>query len=103
MTVRVIIERSTEADQQDEVLELLRELRAKAVLQPGYVSGETLTSADKPGTHLVISTWRSLHDWRMWENHPERLGILAKIDELLVTPCRVETFTESWPSLPEAV
>lgn len=103
MTVKIVMERTVEADKQDQLLELLRQLRAKAVLQTGYISGETLTSVDKPGTHLVISTWRSLHDWRMWENHPERLEILTKIDELLVAPFKVGVFTESWPSLPEAV
>jgi len=82
MTVRVIIERTVEADKQEELLELLKQLRARALLQQGYISGETLASVDRPGTHLVISTWHSLHDWKAWENNPERLEILTKIEAL---------------------
>ncbi len=44
MAIKVIIERSVSPDNQAEVAELLKELRAKAVLQPGYISGETLFS-----------------------------------------------------------
>ncbi len=103
MTVRVIIERTADADKQGELLELLRELRAKALLQPGYVSGETLTSVDKPGTHVVISTWHSLQHWKAWENHPDRIKISSKVDALLTAPPRVGVFTESWALLPEGV
>ena len=103
MTVRVVIERTVEADKQVELLDLLKQLRVQAVLQPGYVSGETLTSVDKPGTHLVISTWHSLHDWKAWEGHPDRLKILNRVEALLTTPSRVGVFTETWAALPEGV
>lgn len=103
MTVKIIMERTVSPDQQDELLELLRRLRARAVAQPGYVTGETLTSVDKPGTHLVISTWHSLQDWRAWENDPDRLEILTKIEALLNTPSKVAVFTEPWASLPEGI
>lgn len=103
MTVRVLIERTVEADKQEDLLDLLKQLRARALLQPGYVSGETLTSVDKPGTHLVISTWHTLQDWKAWEHHPDRLKVLNKVEALLTTPSRVSVFTESWGLLPEGV
>lgn len=103
MTVKVIMERVVEADKQDQLLELLRQLRTRALLQPGYVSGETLTSVDRPGMHLVISTWHSLHAWKAWENHPERLEVLAKIEHLLTAPSKAGVFVESWASLPEGI
>jgi len=103
MTVKVIMERTVEADKQEELLELLKHLRTRAILQPGYISGETLTSVDRPGTHLVISTWHSLHDWKAWESHPERLEIIAKMEPLLTSPHKVGVFVESWASLPEGV
>ncbi|RLC71503.1 MAG: antibiotic biosynthesis monooxygenase [Chloroflexi bacterium] len=103
MTVKIIIERTVEADKQGELLDLLKQLRSRAVLQPGYVSGETLTSVDKPGTHLVISTWHTLQDWKAWEKHPDRLKILEKIEALLTTPSKVGVFTESWALMPEGV
>jgi len=102
MTVRILIERSVDpGKRQEELLELMRELRARAIHQPGYISGETLISVDKPGTHLVISTWHSLKEWRAWENNPKRLEILAKIDRLLTSSAKVRVFTTPWVSLPE--
>jgi len=103
MTVRILIERTVEPDRQDELLDLMKQLRAKAILRPGYISGESLISVDKPGMHLVISTWHSLHDWRAWENHPERLEIAAQIERLLTSPSKTSVFAEPWAKLPEAV
>lgn len=103
MTVRILIERTVETDRQGELLELMKHLRAKALLQPGYISGESLLSVDKPGMHLVISTWHSLADWRAWENQPERLAIVAQIERLLTTPSKTNVFIEPWAKLPEAV
>jgi quinol monooxygenase YgiN len=40
MTVRILIERTAEPDRQDELLDLMRQLRAKTMLRPGYISGE---------------------------------------------------------------
>ena len=104
MTVRVLIERTVDpGKRQEELLDLMRELRARALHQPGYVSGETLMSVDKPGMHLVISTWHSLKEWRAWENNPQRLEILSKIDRLLTAPPKTRVFTEPWVALPEGV
>ena len=63
MMVRILIERTVEPDRQDELLDLMKQLRAKAILRPGYISGESLISVDKPGTHLVISAWHSPQGW----------------------------------------
>ncbi|MDY6907235.1 MAG: antibiotic biosynthesis monooxygenase family protein [Chloroflexota bacterium] len=103
MTIKVIMERTVEAGKQDQLLELLKQLRARALMQPGYVSGETLTSVDRAGTHLVISTWHSLYDWKAWETHPERQALLKEIDALLTEPSKVGVFMESRVSLPEGV
>lgn len=103
MTVKIIMERTVDPDQQGELLLLLRELRKRAITQPGYISGETLTSVDRPGAHLVISTWHSLQDWRAWENHPDRLEILTQLEALLTTPSRTGVFIEPWASLPEGI
>ncbi len=103
MTVKIIMERTVKPDQQEELRLLLRQLRASAIHRPGYITGETLTSVDKPGKHIVISTWNSLPQWKAWENHPDRLEILAKIEPLLTTPSKVAVFMEPWASLPEGI
>lgn len=103
MAIKVIIERTVSADNQGEVAELLKELRAKAVLQPGYISGETLFSVNKPGTHVVISTWESLKDWKAWEKNHERKEIVAKIEKLLKTKSKVSVFATTPRSIAEGV
>jgi len=104
MSVRVLIERTVEPGKpQEDLVYLMKQLRAKALHQPGYVSGETLVSVDRPGMHLVVSTWHSLKEWRAWENHRERVEILAKIESLLAAPPKTSVFTEPWVTLPEGV
>ena len=92
MTVKVIIERSINPEMQREAVDLLTDLRAVAMRQQGYVSGETLFAVDRPGTHLVISTWENLAGWHAWENNPERLSINRKIEALLTSPARSSVY-----------
>ena len=97
----IVIRREVDPDKQDEVFDLLKQLRTRAVLQPGYLSGETLFSASQGGAHLVISRWRSLKDWSVWEESPERRKILSKIDLLLRAPAETNVYFDSPTVLPE--
>ena len=92
MTVKVVIERSMNPENVEKGVELLTDLRARAVHQAGYVSGETLFSVERRGTHLVVSTWESLHNWKAWESNPERTEILRKIETLLSSASRTAVF-----------
>ena len=103
MAVKVIIERSVSPDNQGELAELLKDLRAKAIHQPGYVSGETLFSVDRPGTHLVISTWENLRDWKAWGGNPQRSEIVNKIEALSSSPSKVSVFATTPRSIAEGV
>ena len=103
MAVKVVIERSVSADNQGEMAELLKDLRAEAVRQQGYVTGETLFSVDRPGTHVVISTWENLRDWKAWEKDPERKKIVKKIEHLLASPSKVSVFATTPRSIAEGV
>jgi len=92
MAVKVIIERRLKEGKEGELAQLLRQLRAKALLASGYISGQTLRSVDDPRLYLVISTWKSLEDWRNWEEDPERNELQRKIDELLEEPAKFRIF-----------
>jgi heme-degrading monooxygenase HmoA len=98
VAVTVLVQRDMDAEKQEEIFELLRQLRSRAVLQPGYLSGETLFSANRSGAHMVISKWRSFKDWRAWEKNTERREILSKIDSLLKTPAVVGFYLD-WVTL----
>ena len=83
MVVKIIMLRRVPVDKANELKPLLMELRALALAQPGYVSGETLMNADDPEEYLVISTWTSIDDWEEWLRNPERQMVQRQIDGLL--------------------
>lgn len=53
---RVIVERHCKPGKEAELEKLLLELRIKAMNQFGYITAETLRSANDPAHWLVIST-----------------------------------------------
>jgi len=82
MAVKILIKRSIGQEVTPVVRPLIVELRAHAMRQHGYISGETLKCIDKPGEYLVISTWDSLEDWNRWLNSRERKMLEKKIDSI---------------------
>ena len=83
MAVKVVIRRVVPEDRAEDLEPLLRELRTRATVQPGYISGETLRKIDTPDEYLVISTWESTEDWNKWATSQERKEVQGKIDTLL--------------------
>lgn len=83
MAVKIIIKRKIPKSKEKQVLPLLLEMRSKAMTQPGYISGETLINVNDPEDYLVISTWKSVKDWKTWEESKERNEIQERIEKLL--------------------
>jgi len=83
MPVKVFIKRKLQENKSAELTLLLNKLRALALNQPGYVSGETFQRIDKKDECMVIGTWRSLEAWNHWVNNPQRIEVQAEIDKLL--------------------
>ncbi|MCJ7545206.1 MAG: antibiotic biosynthesis monooxygenase [Deltaproteobacteria bacterium] len=92
MAVKVIIERRVPKGKDTDLANLMREMRAKAMFARGYISGETLRAHDDPTLYVVISTWKSLDDWKAWEANPERKAIQAKIDTVLAQSAQNRIF-----------
>ena len=90
--VKVLVERAIKGQNVRGIVRLLRQLRVKALQQPGYISGETLHAVDDPNCYLVISLWESLEDWRQWEKNPERQKAVLEIDSLLESPPRTRVY-----------
>jgi len=86
MTVKIFIKRNVTDSKVAELTVLLKRLRSVTLMQPGYISGQTLKRVDKPGECLVISTWRSAEDWQEWLGNSKRIAIQNEIDELLDRP-----------------
>jgi len=83
MTVKIFIKRNVTDDKVAELTVLLKRLRSITLMQPGYISGQTLKRLDKAQECMVISSWRSIEDWNDWVNNEKRIGIQAEIDALL--------------------
>jgi len=85
MTVKIFIKRTIPESSIPELTVLLKRLRSVTLMQPGYISGQTLKRLDKENEGMVISTWRSTEDWENWFTHPKRVAIQGEIDRLLGT------------------
>ena len=83
MAVKILIRRTVPKGKVQALLPLLLEMRSKATTQPGYISGETLLNVDRPEDYVVISTWKSVEEWKTWEKGEGRRAIQKKIDALL--------------------
>jgi len=92
MAVKVLIKRSVSQDQARALIPLVRQMRASAATQAGYITGETLRSLDNPEEFLVISTWQSSDDWKNWLKSEERNKVQDKIDDLLGGETKYEIF-----------
>jgi len=86
MAIEILIKRTTDhRDNAKILLPYIIELRAHAVKQPGYISGETLFNLEHTEECLVISRWTKLEHWQDWLKNPIRIELNAKIEKLLVS------------------
>ncbi len=92
MAIKIIIKRIVSEDKVKYLTPLLKQLRALANNQPGYISGETLKRIDNPSEYLVISTWQSVEDWEKWFLSNERIGVQNKIDIILGKKTEYEVY-----------
>ncbi len=92
MSVRIFIKRNMPAGKVSELSVLLKRMRSVTLMQPGYISGQTLKRLDKADECMVISTWRSIEDWNDWIKNEKRIAIQREIDRLLGTETEYEIY-----------
>ncbi len=86
MAIGVLIKRVTKSGENAKVLLPRRvELRALAVRQPGYISGETFFNLDRPEECLVISRWTTIELWQKWYQDPRRIELDENMEKHLGT------------------
>jgi heme oxygenase (mycobilin-producing) len=59
------------------------ELRATALKQPGYITGETLRSVYNPSIYVVNTLWFDENAWKVWENTSQRRELANMIGPLI--------------------
>ena len=86
MAIGVLIKRITKQGIDAKVImPHIIELRALAVRQPGYISGETFLNLDRPEECLVIGRWTSLEHWQRWKRDKRRIELNENIAKHLET------------------
>ncbi len=81
--IKVFLTRRVRAENYERVMGLLTDLRAVALHQPGYVTGETVVRGEDPIEVLAIGTWLAEEHWQAWSTSKERLEIEDMIAPLL--------------------
>ncbi len=92
MAVKVLITRKFKEDKFDRAHKLLMQLRSLATLQNGYMSGQTLISADEPRKLVVVSTWVSRKRWEEWHANEKRQEFTRELEKALEGPETTEVF-----------
>lgn len=92
MIAKIIIKRRFVEGKNKQILALLNEIRSKAMSQPGYISGETLSKKDFPQNMAVIATWQSMEDWYKWKISEERSKFEAMIEIYQTRPTEFEEY-----------
>jgi heme oxygenase (mycobilin-producing) len=93
MAIRVFIEREIQPGNDLKLHQLLMQLRTKAMLQKGYITGETLRDLNNPNRFLVIGTWNSIEEWQIWQSNPERKQLQTQLEQFLKGPERSNLYT----------
>ena len=92
MAVKVLINRLIIEDGIEDALPLLKELRIKAMDNPGYISGESLVNHYNPRNIMIIATWQTFDDWINWQESDERDAAEAKLERFLQEPAKYEVY-----------
>ena len=92
MAVKIFIKRKVRRGKTQEAVELLKEVRSRALKQPGYISGETLINHYDPCNITVVSTWQSIDDWIRWEESDERSSKEGQLESILEGPADFEIY-----------
>ena len=92
MAVKIFIKRYVKKGKTQEAVELLKDVRSRALKQPGYISGETLINHYDPCKITVVSTWQTIDDWIRWEESDERSAKESQLEGLQEGPANFEIY-----------
>ena len=95
MLVKVYMRRKLKKGHLRDAFALIRKIRARAMDQRGYISGETLIEYNDHEKTMVIGTWQSMEDWMNWKENPRRKELEVQLEKLLEWPTEYEAYIYS--------
>ncbi len=93
MGVMVIIKRVFRMDQTEKLVPLLKKLRQKSEVQPGFISRVTYSKMNDPGELIVVTHWETADDWIKWQNNKEAKDLQWQIDSIIGEKTFFEVYT----------
>ena len=101
MIAKILIKRRFKEGKTRQIVALLNELRSRAMLQPGYISGETLSKKGFSNNMVIIGTWQSMDHWHHWRDSDERQKFEAMLDLYQERPTEYDEYLLGTPLLAE--
>ena len=92
MVAKILMKRRLKKGKTKEIFALLKNLRAAALNQPGYISGETLIENGDSQHMLVIGKWEDLESWHSWKQNKKRKEFEAMLEIYQDGPTEYEEY-----------
>ena len=89
MSVKIIIERKFKKAPVPEILQLIDEIRIKALRDRGYIGGETVVNVVDNREVLVFSAWSSADDWEIWYKKKDWQELEKELAPHLAEPAKI--------------
>ncbi len=93
MAVKILIKRKFKDGNMQAASRLLINNRNGAMMQPGYISSETLRNIDDRDQVVVVSMWDKFESWNAWKNSEARMANEAEFKDSLIGETEYEHYS----------
>ncbi len=97
MAVKILIKRKFKDGNMQAASRLLINNRNGAMMQPGYISSETLRNLDDRNQIVVVSMWEKFEAWNAWKNSEARMANVAEFKDYFVGETEYEHYSLGLP------
>ena len=92
MAVKILIKRKFKDGNMRAASRLMINNRNGAMVQPGYISSETLRNLDDRDQVVVVSMWDKIESWNAWKNSEVRMANEAEFKDYLIGETEYEHY-----------
>jgi heme-degrading monooxygenase HmoA len=97
MAVKILIKRKFKDGNMQAASRFVINNRNGAMVQPGYISSETLRSMDDLDQVVVVSMWESIESWNAWKDSETRKANEAQFKDHLIGEAEYEHYSLGLP------
>ena len=97
MAVKILIKRKFKEGNMRAASRFLINNRNGAMMQPGYISSETLRNLEDRNQIVVVSMWEDFEAWIAWKNSETRTGNEAEFKDYLIGETEYEHYSLGLP------